>query len=79
MRFEHTYFFFKISVKIFKNITKALVKQHQRQLAYHWENFDFHRFEFGPVKKEVIGSIDAGEVLCSVFDLNAVKCQPPIG
>ena len=59
------------SVKIFKNITKAFMKQHQRQLAYHWENFDFQRFKFGPVKKETIDSLEGGDVLSSVFNVNA--------
>lgn len=47
------------------------MKQHQRQLAYHWENFDFQRFEFGPVKKEIIDSLEGGAVLSSVFNVNA--------
>lgn len=62
MRFEAKHNFFKRSVKHLKNITKSLVKQHQRQLAYHWENFDFQRFEFGPVKKEIIYSFEGGDV-----------------
>lgn len=69
MRFEAKHNFFKRSVKDFKNITKALVKQHQRQLVYYWENFDFQIFDFGPVKKEVIDRLEKGEVLCSVFNI----------
>ncbi|KAK0138637.1 hypothetical protein N1851_024825 [Merluccius polli] len=71
MRFEAKHHFFKRSVKNFKNITKALMNQHQRQLAYHWENFDFQRFEFGPVKKKNIDSLEGGDVLSSVFNVNA--------
>ncbi|XP_035805853.1 uncharacterized protein LOC111571121 isoform X1 [Amphiprion ocellaris] len=70
MRFEAKHNFFKRSVKNFKNITKSLVKQHQSQLPYHWENFNFQRFEFGPVKNETIDHLEGGEVLSSVFDVN---------
>ena len=69
MRFEAKHNFFKRSVKNFKNITKALVKQHQRQLAYHWENFQ--RFEFGPVRKETIHNLEGGETLLAMLNLNA--------
>jgi len=48
-RCEGKHNFFKRSVKNFKNITKTLVKKHQNQLAFHWENFSFKRFQFGPV------------------------------
>ena len=71
MRFEAKHNFFKRSVKNVKKITKTLVKQHQRKLAYHWENFDFQRFEFGPVSKEIIDRLDGGAVLSSVFNVNA--------
>ena len=50
-RFEGKHNFFKRSVKNFKNITKTLVKKHQNQLAFHWENFYFQRFIFwSPLK-----------------------------
>lgn len=64
MRFKAKHYFF--------NITKTLVK-HQRHLAYHWENVNFHRFEFGPVKKVIIDSLEGGELLSDLFyvDLNS--------
>lgn len=71
MRFEAKHNFLKRSVKNFKNITKTLVKQHQRQLAYHWENFNFQRFQYGPVKKEIIDSLEGGETLSALFNVNA--------
>jgi len=71
MRFEAKHNFFKRSVKNFKNITKTLVKRHQRQLAYHWENLNFQRFEFGPVRKEVIDSLECGEALIAMLNVNA--------
>lgn len=71
MRFEAKHNVFKRSVKNFKNITKTLVKQHQRQLAYHWENFNFQRFEFGPVRKEMIDNLEGGENLSAKFQVNA--------
>ena len=71
MRFEAKHYFFKISVKNFKNITKSLVKQHHRQLAYHWENLNVQRFKFGPVRKEMIDSLEGGEALSATFNVNA--------
>jgi len=66
MRFEAKRNFLKRSVKNFKNITKSLVKQHHRQLAYHWENLNVQRFKFGPVRKEMIDSLEGGEALSAV-------------
>ncbi|XP_030601542.1 uncharacterized protein LOC115791568 [Archocentrus centrarchus] len=73
MRFEGKHNFFKKSVKNFKNITKTLVKKHQRQLAFHWENFYFQRFQFGPLKDYPISELDFSEVLRSCPRLN-VPC-----
>lgn len=50
----------------------TLVKQYQRQLAYHWENFNFQRFEFGPVRKETIDSLDGGDALNAMFNVNFI-------
>lgn len=71
MRFEGKHNFFKRSVKNFKNITKTLAKQHQRQLAYHWDHFNFQRFEFGPVKKVIIDSLKGVDLLSDLFNVNA--------
>lgn len=71
MRFEAKHNFFKRSVKNFKNLTKSLVKQHQRQLAYYWENFNFERFEFGPLKSVVINGLEGGDAVCSTFDMRS--------
>lgn len=73
MRFEAKHNFFKRSIKNFKNITKSLVKQHQKQLAYHWENFNFERFEFGPLKHKVIANLEGGEVLCSFLNVDRLS------
>jgi len=64
MRFEAKHNFFKKSVKNFKNLTKSLVKQHQRQLAFYYENDYFKRFEIGPLKIKSIDSLEGGELLC---------------
>lgn len=71
MRFEAKHNFFKRSVKNFKNLTKSLVRQHQRHQAYHWENFNFQRFEFGPLNNVDVGSLEGGDAICSFFQLNA--------
>ncbi|KAK0151868.1 hypothetical protein N1851_006762 [Merluccius polli] len=70
MRFEGKHNFFKKSVKNFKNITKTLVKKHQQQLAFHWENFYFQRLQFGPVKEVLISNLEYSEVLRSCEQLN---------
>ena len=70
MRFEGKHNFFKKSVKKIKNITKTLVKEHQHQLAFHWENFYFKQFQFGPVKHVLTSNIEGSEVLRSCQTLN---------
>lgn len=54
MRFEAKHYTFKKSVKNFKNLTKSLVKQHQRKLAFYYENFAFSRLEAGPLKTQTL-------------------------
>lgn len=70
MRFEGKHNFFKKSVKNFKNLTKTLVKKHQNQLAFHWENFYFKRFQFGPVKPVLTSNLEGGESLRSCLTVN---------
>lgn len=41
----------------FKNIAKTLVKKHQAQLAFHFENFYFQRLQFGPISEVLVSSI----------------------
>ena len=74
MRFEAKHKFFKKSVKNFKNLTKSLVKQHQRQLAFYYENYYFKRFEFGPLKIKTIDSLKGGELLCQTLHLD-ITCD----
>lgn len=69
MRFEAKHNFFKRSVKNFKNLTKSLVKQHQRQLAFHYENYSFHRFEFGPVRVKNVCNIEGSDSLQRTLNL----------
>ncbi len=57
IRFEGKHNFYKKSVKNFKNITKTLVKKHQNQLAFHFENFYFKRLQFGPVTEVLVSSL----------------------
>ncbi|XP_041935316.1 uncharacterized protein LOC121697735 [Alosa sapidissima] len=71
MRFEAKHYFFKKSVKNFKNLTKSLVKQHQRQLAFYYENYCFRRFEIGPVKMKTIDGMECGETLCRILKLDS--------
>ncbi|XP_035987597.1 uncharacterized protein LOC118560568 [Fundulus heteroclitus] len=73
MRFEGKHDLFKKSVKNFKNVTKILVKKHQRQLAFHWEKFYFQRFQFGPLKDYPTNELNCTEVLRSCPRLN-VQC-----
>lgn len=73
MRFEGKHNFFKRSVKNFKNIAKTLVKKHQAQLAFHFENFTFQRLQFGPILEVPVSSIEGGEVLNEVFDESSVS------
>lgn len=70
MRFESKHNFFKRSVRNFKNITKSLVKEHQKQLAYHWENFNFQRLQFGPIKKKDVCILDGGDILIASFNVD---------
>lgn len=73
MRFEGKHNFFKKSVKNFKNIAKTLVKKHQAQLAFHFENFYFQRLQFGPISEVLVSSIEGGEVLNEAFDVLSVS------
>ena len=73
MRFEGKHNFFKKSVKNFKNIAKALVKKHQAQLAFHFENFYFQRLQFGPISEVLVSSIEGGEVVSEAFDVLSVS------
>lgn len=50
MWFEAKHNFFKM----FKSLTKSFAKQHQRQLAFHYDNYCFKRFEFGPTTIKTI-------------------------
>lgn len=68
MRFEAKHNFLKKSVKNFKNLTKSL--QHQRQLAFYYENYYFKRFEIGPLKMKSIDSLKGGELLCHTLQLD---------
>lgn len=70
MRFEGKHNFFKRSVKNFKNITKTLAKKHQHHLAFHWENFYFQRFQFGPIKMEMINSLEGSDILTEILRLS---------
>lgn len=49
MQFESKHNSFKKSVKTFKNLTKAPVKQHQH-LSFYYNNYCFKRFEVDPLK-----------------------------
>ena len=71
MRFEAKHRVFKRSVKNFKNLTKSLVKQHQRQLAFNYENYYFKRFEFGPTRTQTLCSLQGGEILRQTLHLEA--------
>lgn len=68
MRFEGKHKFFKKSVKNFKNITKTLVKKHQNQLAFHFENFYFKRLQFGPITEVLVSNLEGSEALNETFD-----------
>lgn len=68
MRFEAKHNFFKRSVRSFKNLTKSLVKQ--RQLAFHYENYSFNRFEFGPVRVKNVCNLEGGEILQQTLELD---------
>lgn len=68
MRFDGKHHFFKKSVKIFKNITKTLVKKHQSQLAFHFVNFYFKRLQFGTITEVVVSSLEGSEALKALFN-----------
>ena len=70
MRFEGKHNFSKKSVKNFKNITKTLVRKHQNQLAFHFENFYFKRLQFGPITEVLVSSLEGSEVLNETFDVS---------
>ncbi|XP_026018914.1 uncharacterized protein LOC113019411 [Astatotilapia calliptera] len=72
MRFEAKHKFFKRSVKNFKNITKTLVKKHQNQLAFHFENFYFKRLQFGPINEVLASSLKGSEALNKMFDVSSI-------
>lgn len=63
MRFEGKHNFFKKSVKNFKNIKETLVKKHQNQLAFHFENFYLKRLQFGPITEVLVSSLEGSEAL----------------
>ncbi|XP_017320801.1 uncharacterized protein LOC108264015 isoform X1 [Ictalurus punctatus] len=63
MRFEAKHHIFKRCGKNFKNLIKPLVKQHQHQLAFNYENYCFRRFEFGPTTSKTICDLQGGEEL----------------
>jgi len=71
MRFEAKHNFFKRCGKNFKNLTKSLVKQHQRQLAFNHENYCFRRFEFGPTSSKNICNLQGGEEISETLHLEA--------
>lgn len=50
MRFEAKHKVFKDYFKNYKNITKSLAKKHQMAIAFHWETFNLHQKEYGPIK-----------------------------
>ena len=60
-------------MKNFKNIAKTLVKEHQAQLAFYFENFYFQRLQFGPISEVLVSSIEGGEVLNEAFDASSVS------
>ena len=72
MRFEGKHTFFKTSVKNFKDITKTLAKRHQNQLAFHFENFYFKRFQFGPITEVLVSSLEGSEVLNETVDMSCI-------
>ena len=69
MRFEAKHYTFKKSVKNFKNLTKSLVKQHQRKLAFYYENFAFTKLEVGPAKLKKLRDLESGTLLCGTLNL----------
>lgn len=74
MRFEGKHHFFKKSVKNFTNITKTLVKKHQNQLAFHFENFYFKKLQFGPITEVLVTSLEGSEALRALFDGSCNVC-----
>lgn len=56
---------------MFKNLTKTLLKQHQCQLGFDYENYYFQRFEVGPLKMKTIDSLEVGDLVCEVSQLDA--------
>lgn len=74
MRFEAKHRYFKKSIKNFKHITKTLVKQHQRQLAFQYENYDFKRLELGPIKTIAICKLEGGDFLKQTLNLEPLSC-----
>lgn len=59
-----------------KNLTKSLVKQHQRQLAFYYENYCFKRFEYGPVIAKTVCNLDGGESLRQTLNLEPFSEVP---
>ncbi|KAI2654006.1 putative protein arginine N-methyltransferase 3 [Labeo rohita] len=67
------FFFFKKSVKNFKNITKTLAKKHQHQLAFHWESFYFKRFQFGPFNEVSTCTLEGNKLLTETWNVPTVS------
>ena len=74
MRYEAKHWFFKNTIKNFKNITKSLAKKHQMAIAFHWESTPFESIDCGPVKTVKLNAIENGEIVAEELQVD-LDCE----